>query len=206
MQYDKVVYMSISCIDDISSLRSKLNLFVEAVKDPLEESKEEGKLEELEEEADSDLLLNACSRPGAAESNDYCESKVKPITLRPGYVIEVANGKKVETDRIIRGMDWLSRHKVEIVCHEKVVRIPLGSGKTFLVKGERTEESPKSLKTMKIDEQKLDDIPIVRDFPKVFPEDLAGFPPQQQVEFRIDLVPGATPIAKSPYRLSPSEM
>ncbi|GKB30476.1 hypothetical protein Tco_0869877 [Tanacetum coccineum] len=59
---------------------------------------------------------------------------VKPSTLRPGYVIEVANGKKVETDRIIRGMDWLSRHKVEIVCHEKVVRIPLGSGKTFLVK------------------------------------------------------------------------
>ncbi|GKG31833.1 hypothetical protein Tco_0426783, partial [Tanacetum coccineum] len=40
----------------------------------------------------------------------------------------------------------------------------------------------------------------------VFPEDLSGLPPQRQVEFRIDLVPGATPVAKSPYRLAPSEM
>ncbi|GJW50956.1 putative reverse transcriptase domain-containing protein [Tanacetum coccineum] len=80
---------------------------------------------------------------------------VKPSILRPSYVIEVANGKKIETDRIIRGcilelgdslftidlipfgngsfdvivgIDWLSKHKAGIVCHEKVVRIPLGSG------------------------------------------------------------------------------
>ncbi|GJS68339.1 putative reverse transcriptase domain-containing protein [Tanacetum coccineum] len=86
---------------------------------------------------------------------------VKPSTLRPGYVIEVANGKKVETDKIIRGcilelgdslftinlilfgygsfdvikrMDWLCRYKAEIVCHEKVVRIHLASGKILLSK------------------------------------------------------------------------
>ncbi|GKD59005.1 hypothetical protein Tco_1296514, partial [Tanacetum coccineum] len=58
----------------------------------------------------------------------------------------------------------------------------------------------------KIDEQKLDDIPIVRDFHEVFPKDLAGLPPHRQVEFRMDLVPAATPIGKSPYRLAPSEM
>ncbi|GJR29554.1 putative reverse transcriptase domain-containing protein [Tanacetum coccineum] len=50
------------------------------------------------------------------------------------------------------------------------------------------------------------DIPIVRDFEDVFPDDLSGLPPQRQVEFRIDLIPGATPVAKSPYRLAPSEM
>ena len=50
------------------------------------------------------------------------------------------------------------------------------------------------------------DIPVVCDFPDVFPEDLPGLPPKCQVEFRIDLVPGATPVAKSPYRLAPAEM
>ncbi|GJR46616.1 putative reverse transcriptase domain-containing protein [Tanacetum coccineum] len=111
----------------------------------------------------------------------------KSIIANPGYVIEVANGRKEEVDRIfhgcrlelgdsmflidliplgqgsfdvIVGMDWLSNQKAVIVCHEKIVRIP--------VEG--------------------------------------GLPPQRQVEFRIDLIPGATPIAKSPYRLAPSEM
>ncbi|GKA47640.1 putative reverse transcriptase domain-containing protein [Tanacetum coccineum] len=64
----------------------------------------------------------------------------------------------------------------------------------------------KVLKSVKKDEPKLGDIPIVHDFKDVFPKDLSGLPPQRQVEFRIDLVPGVTPIAKSPYRLAPSEM
>ena len=55
-------------------------------------------------------------------------------------------------------------------------------------------------------ERKLEEIPVVRDFPNVFPEDLPGFPPPRQVEFCIDLVPGAAPVARSPYRLAPSEM
>ncbi|GKF28098.1 hypothetical protein Tco_0094440, partial [Tanacetum coccineum] len=63
-----------------------------------------------------------------------------------------------------------------------------------------------ALKSAKEDEPKFGDISVVRDFEDVFPEDLTGLPPQRQVEFRIDLVPGATPIAKSLYRLAPSEM
>ncbi|GJY42698.1 hypothetical protein Tco_0430911 [Tanacetum coccineum] len=59
---------------------------------------------------------------------------VKPSIVSPGYIIEVANGKKEEVDRIIR-MDWLSKNKVEIVCHEKVVRIPLESGEILRVQG-----------------------------------------------------------------------
>ncbi|GJU68270.1 putative reverse transcriptase domain-containing protein [Tanacetum coccineum] len=158
---------------------------------------------------------------------------VKPSIVNPGYVIEVADGKKVEVDRIIRdcklelesslfsinliplghgsfdvivGMDWLSQHKAVIVCHEKVVEIPVEDGRILRVHGERTVGIAKVLKSVKKDEPKLGDIPIVRDFEDVFPEDLSGLPPQRQVEFRIDLVPGATPIAKSPYRLAPSEM
>ncbi|GJR94531.1 hypothetical protein Tco_0266705 [Tanacetum coccineum] len=54
--------------------------------------------------------------------------------------------------------------------------------------------------------KRLEDVPIVQDFPEVFPEDLPGLPPTRQVEFQIDLVPGAAPVARAPYRLAPSEM
>ncbi|GJV07555.1 putative reverse transcriptase domain-containing protein [Tanacetum coccineum] len=158
---------------------------------------------------------------------------VRPSIVNPGYVIEVADGKKVEVDRIIRdcklelggslfsinliplghgsfdvivGMDWLSQHKAVIICHEKVVEIPVEDGRILRVHGERAVGITKALKSAKEDEPKLNDISVVREFEDVFPEDLSGLPPQRQVEFRIDLVPGATPIAKSPYRLAPSEM
>ncbi|GJY92047.1 hypothetical protein Tco_0507829 [Tanacetum coccineum] len=56
------------------------------------------------------------------------------------------------------------------------------------------------------DEKRLEDIPVVREFPEIFPEDLHGLPPVRQVEFQIDLILGAAPVARSPYRLAPSEM
>nr|GEU68485.1 hypothetical protein [Tanacetum cinerariifolium] len=119
---------------------------------------------------------------------------MKPSIVKYGYVIKVADGKKVEVDMIIRdcklelgnslfvkdliplghgsfdvivGMDWLSKHKVEIVFHEKVVRIPLAKGEVLRVQGERTSENSKTLMSMKLDEQKLGDILVVRDFPKL---------------------------------------
>ncbi|GJY93926.1 putative reverse transcriptase domain-containing protein [Tanacetum coccineum] len=140
---------------------------------------------------------------------------VKPSIVNPGYVIEVADGKKVEVDRVIRdcklelgsslfsinliplghgsfdvivGMDWLSQHKAVIVCHEKVVEIPVEDGKILRVHGERAVGITKALKSAKEDEPKLSDISVVREFEDVFPEDLSGLPPQRQVEFRIDLV------------------
>ncbi|GJR48703.1 putative reverse transcriptase domain-containing protein [Tanacetum coccineum] len=87
-----------------------------------------------------------------------------------------------------------------------VVEIPLEGSGILRVQGERTLGAAKALMNAKVDEPKLSDISVVRDFVDVFPEDLSGLPPQRQVEFRIDLVPGATPVAKSPYRLAPSEM
>nr|GFD01481.1 putative reverse transcriptase domain-containing protein [Tanacetum cinerariifolium] len=55
-------------------------------------------------------------------------------------------------------------------------------------------------------EKRLEDVPVVRDISEVFPEDLPGLPPIRPVEFQIDLVPGAAPVARAPYRLTPSEM
>ncbi|GJR11309.1 putative reverse transcriptase domain-containing protein [Tanacetum coccineum] len=58
----------------------------------------------------------------------------------------------------------------------------------------------------KSEKKRLEDVSIVQDFPEVFPEDLPGLPPTRQVEFQIDLVSGAAPVARAPYRLAPSEM
>ncbi|GJX06175.1 putative reverse transcriptase domain-containing protein [Tanacetum coccineum] len=158
---------------------------------------------------------------------------VKPSIVNPGYVIEVANGKKVEVDRIICdcklelensmfsinliplghgsfdvivGMDWLSQNKAVLVCHENVVEILVKGSGILRVQGKRTLGAAKALMNAKVDEPKLSDIYVVRDFVDVFPEDLSGLPPQRKVEFRIDLVPGVTPVAKSLYRLAPLEM
>ncbi|GKA06168.1 putative reverse transcriptase domain-containing protein [Tanacetum coccineum] len=107
---------------------------------------------------------------------------------------------------VIVGMDWLSRHKAEIVFHEKVVRIPLPNGAILRILGERPEEKVRHSKSAKVKEQKLKDIVVVRNFSEVFPDDLLGLPPSREIKFRIDLIPGAMSIAKSPYRLTTSKM
>ncbi|GJZ51746.1 putative nucleotidyltransferase, ribonuclease H [Tanacetum coccineum] len=134
---------------------------------------------------------------------------LEPSDLGFRYEIEIASGQLVEIDKVIKGckleieghvfdidlipfghgsfdviigMDWLSNYKVEIICHEKVVRIPLPDGKVLRVVGERPEEKARFF----IGVKKQEEIVVVRDFP--------------------ELIPGATPVAKSPYRLAPSEL
>ncbi|GKE42927.1 putative nucleotidyltransferase, ribonuclease H, partial [Tanacetum coccineum] len=124
------------------------------------------------------------------------------INIFPIYLIPLGQA----SFDVIVGMDWLSNQKAVIVCHEKIVRIPIEEGKVLCVQGERNVGKKKMLMRTKANEPTLIDIPIVCDFEDVFSDDLLGLPPQRQVEFRIDLIPGAAPVAKSPYRLAPSEM
>ncbi|GJZ16064.1 putative reverse transcriptase domain-containing protein [Tanacetum coccineum] len=107
---------------------------------------------------------------------------------------------------VMTRIDWLSKLKAKIVCFEKILQIPLSNREILEVHGERPGGNLKQLKTVKVNELKLEDVPIIRDFPSVFSEDLSGLPPSREVEFRIDLIPGAMPIAKSPYRLAPTKM
>ncbi|GJT18147.1 putative reverse transcriptase domain-containing protein [Tanacetum coccineum] len=107
---------------------------------------------------------------------------------------------------IMTGMDWLSNFKAEIICHEKVVRIPLPDGKVLKVVGERPDKKARLLMSTKASDKKQEEIVMVRDFPEVFSDDLSGLPLIREIEFRIELTPGATPIAKSPYRLAPFEL
>ncbi|GJR85766.1 putative reverse transcriptase domain-containing protein [Tanacetum coccineum] len=149
------------------------------------------------------------------------------------YEIEIANDFKVENNKIVRGcrlelkghtfiidlipfghgsfdviigMDWLSKRRAKIVCFEKVVQIPLSNRENLEVHGERPKGNLKRLKTIKVNEPKLEDIPVVRELPGVFSEDLSGLPPSREVEFFIDLIPGAMHVPKSPYHLAPTEM
>ncbi|GJV24466.1 putative reverse transcriptase domain-containing protein [Tanacetum coccineum] len=94
---------------------------------------------------------------------------------------------------VIIGMDWLANHHAMIVANEKSCLIFLAQ----VTKKEIENES---------EEKRLEDVPTVRNFPEVFPEDLPGLPPTRQVEFQIDLVPGAASNpCMSPYRLAPTQ-
>nr|GEW94263.1 putative reverse transcriptase domain-containing protein [Tanacetum cinerariifolium] len=183
-----------------------------------------------------------------------------PTTLDHGYDVELANGRIIWVNTLIRGctlnflnhpfnidlmpvemgsfdiiigVHWLVKYHVVIVCDEKLVRVPLGDEilifhidgsnnghksrlniisctktQRYLLKGyhiflahvttKETEDKSK--------EKRLEDVPIVQDFPEVFLEDLPGILPTRQVEFQIDLVPSAAPVARAPYRLAPSKM
>ncbi|GJX11379.1 putative reverse transcriptase domain-containing protein [Tanacetum coccineum] len=88
-------------------------------------------------------------------------------------------------------------YHARIICDKKVVHIPI-DGKTLIIRAQVVEK--------KSNEKRLEDIPVVREFLKVFPEDLPGLPPVRQVEFQIDLILGVAPVARAPYRLAPSEI
>ncbi|GJR38014.1 reverse transcriptase domain-containing protein [Tanacetum coccineum] len=149
---------------------------------------------------------------------------IPPITLDTTYDIEMADGNLVGTNTVIQGctlillnqpfeidlmpiklgsfdviigMDWLSKYHARIICDEKIIHIPI-DGETLIIQAQVIEK--------KSDEKRLEDIPVVREFLEIFPEDLPGLPLIRQVEFQINLIPGAEPVARAPYRLAPSEM
>ncbi|GJW06912.1 putative reverse transcriptase domain-containing protein [Tanacetum coccineum] len=185
---------------------------------------------------------------------------IAPTLLENSYDVELADGKIVGIDTIIRGctlnflnhpfnidlmpvelgsfdviigMNWLRRCHAVIVCDEKLVRIPYGN-ETLIFHGNESNNGRESWLTIiscskaqeymakgcqiflaqifakneedKSEGKQLKDVPIVRDFPEVFPEDLPGLPPARPVEFQIDLIPRAAPVARVPYQLASFEM
>ncbi|GJY98015.1 putative reverse transcriptase domain-containing protein, partial [Tanacetum coccineum] len=169
------------------------------------------------------MMFRPPSRRGALHTN----------TVLKGYTLNLVNHVfeidlmpiELGTFDVIIGMDWLVKHDAVIVCGEKVVRIPCGN-KMLIVESDKGVSQLKviscikarkyvergchlflaHMKKNKSKEKQLEDVPVIYDFPEVFPEELPGLPPPRQVEFRIDLVPGAAPVARAPYRLAPSKM
>ncbi|GJW70842.1 ribonuclease H-like domain-containing protein [Tanacetum coccineum] len=158
----------------------------------------------LTDEAVRNGSIKKVEKRGNVGETSKDKNGLDPSDLGFRYEIKIASGQLVEIDKVIKGckleieghvfdidlipfghgsfdviigMDWLSNYKDEIICHEKAVRIPLPDGKVLRVWRRQ-----------------------------VFPNDLIGLPPIQKIKFQIKLIPGATPVAKSPYRLAPSEL
>ncbi|XP_071739971.1 uncharacterized protein [Rutidosis leptorrhynchoides] len=167
-------------------------------------------------------------------AKDFSVAINRPLTaLDTRYAVELANGKLIKVDNIMRGcainlsnnlfevdlmpielgsfdvvigMDWLSKNRVDVNCAEKSIRIPLENGENLVIQGDKSKVNlniiscmrarrylkkgyPSILahvKELKTKEVGLEDVPVVREFPQVFPEDLPGLPPHRQVEFQID--------------------
>ncbi|GKC53839.1 putative reverse transcriptase domain-containing protein, partial [Tanacetum coccineum] len=152
---------------------------------------------------------------------------IKLIKIEDSYEVELADGRVIElgTFDVIIGMDWLVKHDAVIVCGKKVVHIPYGN-KMLIVEGNKGGSRLKIISCIKackyveqgchlflahvtkknLKEKRMGDVPINHDFPEVFPEELPRLPSSRQVEFQIDLVPRAAPVARAPYRLASSEM
>ncbi|KAJ0610183.1 putative nucleotidyltransferase, Ribonuclease H [Helianthus annuus] len=126
---------------------------------------------------------------------------------------------------IVLGMDWLSHNQAQIICGKRQIVLKTQSGESLTIRGDTQYGLPEDVSMLKasrclnrgcviymaqviIEEPKpkIEDLPVIAEYPEVFPEELPGLPPDRQVEFRIDIIPGAAPIARAPYRLAPTEM
>ncbi|XP_071699013.1 uncharacterized protein [Rutidosis leptorrhynchoides] len=199
------------------------------------------------------VLFNCGANRSFVSIETSCMLDKTHVPIDTKYCIELVNGKLMKANKIYKdctlvlegkpflvdlmpieirsfnvviGMDWLSKNRAEVVCFEKVIRIPLDNGENLMVYGDKTGVKLNLISCMKAqkylrkdyqailvhvkeietEEKRIEDVPIVREFPNVFLEELTGLPPHRSVEFQKDLVPGAAPVARSPYRLAPSEL
>ncbi|GJU61436.1 putative reverse transcriptase domain-containing protein [Tanacetum coccineum] len=156
---------------------------------------------------------------------------ITPTTLEIFYDVELADGKIIRVNTIIRGctlnfmnhpfnidlmpvlldsfdviigMDWLTKYHGVIICDEKTVRVPFGREMLIFQSNGNNQREESRLNIISC--TKAQEYLSKGYFPEVFLEDLPGIPPARQVKFQIDLVPGATHVARAPYRLAPSEM
>ncbi|GJZ08328.1 putative reverse transcriptase domain-containing protein [Tanacetum coccineum] len=151
---------------------------------------------------------------------------IKPERMSASYEVELADGRIASTNTVLKGcililvnhlfkidlmpielgtfdviigMDWLAANGAIIICVISCIK-----ARKYIERGchlflAHITEKEKS-------EKRLEDVPVIHDFPKVFPDDLPGLPPPRQVEFKINLVSGAALVTRAPYRLAPSKM
>ena len=126
---------------------------------------------------------------------------------------------------LILGMDWLSKHRAIIDCDKKIVLLKCSGLSEVIVQGKRSESIPKVISAMearflrkgceaflaliidsKREQVNFKNIPVIREFPNVFPEELPGVPLEREVDLSIEVVQGTTPILRAPYRMAPTEL
>nr|GEW24816.1 putative reverse transcriptase domain-containing protein [Tanacetum cinerariifolium] len=144
--------------------------------------------------------------------------------LNQSFEIDLMPIKHGSFDVVI-GMHWVSKYNSKIIYDEKVIHIPIDC-EILIIRGDQSKTQLNLISCIKtkryisrgcqvfiahlmekkFDEKGLEDIPVVREFLEVFHEELPCLPPVRQVEFQIELVPGAVRVAHAPYRLAPSKM
>jgi hypothetical protein len=133
------------------------------------------------------------------------------VNLKIRGVDYVANLIVLESKDIdvILGMDWLSKYKVLINCVKKSVKLTTPEGKEieFVIEPVVTVKGVANhAKVNQLDASQGLEVPVVNEFPDVFPEELPGMPPDRDIKFVIELEPGTTPIYKTPYRMATPEL
>ncbi|XP_073120331.1 uncharacterized protein [Henckelia pumila] len=151
-----------------------------------------------------------------------CKVQIQSLVLCADFIVL----KMVDFDAIF-GMDWLSRHEAIIGCKRKTVSLKDQNGKPFAFRTTSKKSAPGMISAgtawqllsngctgflasligdLEVHRPKLVEVEVVKDFPKVFPDDFAGLPPVREVKFGIELLPETKPASKAPYRLAPTEM
>ncbi|GJR37861.1 putative reverse transcriptase domain-containing protein [Tanacetum coccineum] len=176
------------------------------------------------------ILFDTCADRSFVSTTFSSQIDITPSTLDHYYDVKLADGRVIGLNTILRGctlnllnhpfninlmpvklgsfdaiigMDWLAKYQAIIVCAKKIVRIPWGN-ETLIVHGDGSNRGNETrlniiscTKTQKY---------LLKGCPIFLAHDLSGLPPTRQVEFRIDLVLGVAPVARTPYRLAPSEI
>ncbi|GJY46040.1 putative reverse transcriptase domain-containing protein [Tanacetum coccineum] len=162
-----------------------------------------------------------CGDPNHLANSDLCpERKKQGGRKASGHVYAVKDVDQAQGPNVVT-----AANDAVIICGKKEVHI-LIKNQMLVVKGDCNSSRLKVISCIKArkyiergchlflahvtkkekSEKRLEDVPVICDFPEVFLDDLPGLPPPRQVEFKIDLVPGDAPVARAPYRLAPSEM
>jgi hypothetical protein len=128
---------------------------------------------------------------------------------------------------LLIGMDWLAAHKTKLDCYNKTLECENEEGRRVTLQGIQNPVSVRQISTLQVkkycrkgcplyaiqvlnsvenDKPSLEDHPILREYKYVFPEEVPGLPPRRDIDFSIELVPGAVPMSRTPYRMSTPEL
>ncbi|XP_074305111.1 uncharacterized protein LOC141640049 [Silene latifolia] len=173
-----------------------------------------------------DLIMDSVTIPSGESVS--CSRVYRSVPIKIGEVVFHCDLIEFPLGgfEVILGMDWLGKYRAFIDCHQKKISLRGPKGVRVSYKGYLVKPKVKfiSVNTLKSSLRKGDqlilcqmwdceartprasEIPVVREFEEVFRDDVPGLPPKREVEFAIDLKPGAGPISKSPYRMGPREM
>ncbi|XP_073129598.1 uncharacterized protein [Henckelia pumila] len=182
------------------------------------------KLRVLPDESISEFCVSLPPREELKSSSVVrnCKVQMQSLVLCADFIVL----KMVDFDAIF-GMDWLTRHEAIIDCKRKTVSVKDQNGKSLVFHTTSKKSTPGMISAgttwqllsngctrflasligdQEVQRPKLGEVEVVKDFPEVFPDDVAGLAPVRKVEFGIELLPETKPAFKAPYKLAPTEM